>query len=72
MSRDLHRSFRSLDVMLSHSATLARLVDQVNASGVTEAIRQMETQQAAIVKALSFTDYAARHAEFFQSATRLH
>ena len=58
--------------MQSHAARLARLADQVNASGVTEAIRQMETQQAAIVKALSFTDYAARHPELFKSATRLH
>ena len=72
MSRDLQRSFRRFDVMRSHSATLARLVDQVNASGVAEAIRQVERQQAAIMKVLSFTDYAARHAELFKSAARLH
>ena len=72
MNRDLQRSLRSLDVMRSHSATIARLVDQVNSSGVVEAIRQMERQQAAILKALSFTDYAARNAEIFKSATRLH
>ena len=69
MSRTLQLSIRGLNAMLSHSA---RLADQLNASGVTEAIRQMETQQAAMEKALSLTDYAARHGELFKSATILH
>ena len=72
MSRDLQRFFRRFEVMRSHSATLARLVEQVDSNGVAEAIRHVERQQAAIMKALSFTDYAARHAELFKSATRLH
>ena len=69
MSRTLQLSIRGLNAMLSHSA---RLADLLNASGVTEAIRQMETQQAAMEKALSLTDYAARHGELFKSATILH
>ena len=72
MSRNLQRSIRSLNVMRSHSAKLDRLVDLVNSSGLTGAIRQMEIQQAAITRALSLADYTARYADLIESATRLH
>ena len=59
-------------MMLSHSAALTRFIDQLNTSGVAEAIRQVEEHQASIMEALSIADYAAHNAELFTSATRLH
>ena len=72
MTRDLQRSLQALDMMRQQQATIARVFDSLNTSGVADAIRQMQGQQASISRILALTDSAARQSDLFSAAQTLH
>ena len=72
MTRDLQRSLQALDMMRQQQATIARVFDSLNNSGIADAIRQMQRQQTSISRVLALADSAARQSDLFRAAQTLH
>ena len=72
MTRDLQRSLQALDMMRQQQATIARVFDSLNNSGIADAIRQMQGQQTSISRILALADSAVRQSDLFRAAQTLH
>lgn len=72
MTRDLRRSFRALDMMRQRQATISRVVDLLNNSGIADAIHRMQRQQTSINRMLALVDSAARQTDLFRATQTLY
>ena len=70
--REIQRSLRLLDLMHPQLTTLTRAVNLLNTNGFSEAIRQMQRQQAEVNRTLALTDHAVRRTDLFKATLRLH
>ena len=71
MTRDLQRYLRALDMMRPQLGTMMDAVDLLNTSGVADAIRQMQRQQAEVNQALSLVNKTAWKQDIFLATRHL-